>query len=126
MSDSEVTEFGDSHVEVLAVPRGSIVWLHNVGIEENDEHVLDALHRVVGHMQFAVVISNGPGVVAVLGEDEIVARVRSALDVPTEMVAQVSLCVETGAGIGGVQLSCVLPVHDGQHLDPSGTLWGGT
>lgn len=82
-----------SRVEVLPVVRGSIVWLHNVdglqptydddGIETDPgflDHLLDTLRQKVGHNQFVVLCTEGEGIVEVVGEDEIVARVRKALE----------------------------------------------
>jgi hypothetical protein len=84
----------DSRVEVLPVPEGSIVWLHNIdGAPPNEDDLggdgmtadlMDGLRRATGHNQFVVLCTNGDGVVEVLGPDELVTRVRAALDAPED------------------------------------------
>lgn len=80
----------DPQVKVLPVPEGSIIWLHNIaGTGEGDDayHIqddmLEQLAQRVPHKQFVVLVTNGTGVVDVLGPDELVARVRAALE-PTD------------------------------------------
>lgn len=75
----------DSRVEVLAVPEGSIVWLHNVdlGDEEAVAHAARHLRRQIGHDRFVMLQTNGAGRVDVLGEDELAARVGAALELRT-------------------------------------------
>lgn len=77
----------DSHIEVLPVPEGSIIWLHNVQPQppSGDNFDIGAeLHRVldgrIGHDKYVVLTTEGDAVVDVLGEDELVSRVRAALE----------------------------------------------
>lgn len=77
----------DSRVEVLAVPEGSIVWLHNIdlapGIDGDNETMLEGflrdLKQQCGHSKFVILSTNGEGVVDVIGEDALAGRVRAAL-----------------------------------------------
>lgn len=82
-----------SRVEVLAVPRGSVVWLRNIaGLNLSvdpitgeeipgflDDFMAELIAKV-GHTQFCVLATEGDGTVEVVGEDEIVDRVRQALE----------------------------------------------
>lgn len=70
----------DSRVEVLPVPEGSIIWLHNIVDETSIEEIDRLLRDSIPHNQFCALVTKGDGVVEVLGPDELVARVRAALD----------------------------------------------
>lgn len=83
----------DARVEVLQVPPGSIVWLHNIELGDHGA-VADALRHVqeqVGHDRFAVLHTAGVGVVEVLGEDELVGRIHDALELRTPAEWEVRL-----------------------------------
>ncbi len=71
----------DSRVEVLPVPKGSIVWLHNIDLGPPDQvgEAYDALLKGIGHTEAVVLCTNGDGIVDVLGPDDLVERVRAAL-----------------------------------------------
>ena len=76
MTDNETTR-----VEVLPVPEGSIVWLHNVDFDPATiEDAQDAMLKAVGHDRFVLLFTHGAGIVEVLGLDEIVAKVRAAIE----------------------------------------------
>lgn len=72
----------DSRVEVLQVPPGSILWLHNIDLGDDYDagYALDQLLQAIGHTDHVILQTNGDGVVEVLGPDELVARVRAALE----------------------------------------------
>lgn len=85
----EPTNPDDSRVEVLPVPEGSIIWVHNI---DADPSVLDGLgkqlHDRIGHDRFLVIYTQGDGTVKVYGDgdlDAITERVRSAI-APTNVV----------------------------------------
>lgn len=73
----------DTRVEVLPVPEGSIIWLHNIAHTLNEDSLTSDLRTALiaasGHDRFVVLVTVGPGVVEVLGPDEMVERVRAAL-----------------------------------------------
>lgn len=68
-----------AEVKVLSVPEGSIVWLHDIDMVPGDDW-MDVLRKGIGHDQFVILHTEGDGVVEVLGPDELVAKVRAALD----------------------------------------------
>lgn len=71
----------DTRIEVLPVTEGSIIWLHNVDFPDGDlGHLVKMLREKIGHDRFLLLSTDGDGVVEVIGEDEVVARVRAALD----------------------------------------------
>lgn len=71
----------DTRIEVLPVTEGSIIWLHNVDFPDGDlGHLVKMLREKIGHDRFLLLSTDGDGVVEMLGEDEVVARVRAALN----------------------------------------------
>lgn len=82
MTNEPTSPPDDSRVEVLPVPESSIVWVHNIDLGDEQpigEGLARMLENRIGHDRFLVLITAGSGVVSVVGEDEIVARVRAAL-----------------------------------------------
>lgn len=82
----EPTNPDDSRVEVLPVPEGSIIWVHNI---DADPSVLDGLgkqlHDRIGHDRFLVLYTQGDGTVKVYGDGDlnaIIERIRVALNQP--------------------------------------------
>jgi hypothetical protein len=70
-----------AHVEVLPVPEGSIIWMHNAGFAPDmTDEILETFHKAIGHERYCILCTEGRGVVEVLGPDDFVARVRAALD----------------------------------------------
>lgn len=77
----------DSRVEVLPVVEGSIIWLHNLHVDDPADRggtmldgIMSQLIGAVGHDRFVVLCTEGEGVVDVLGPEDLVARVRAALN----------------------------------------------
>lgn len=79
MTDNEPT------IKVLPIPPGSILWLHNIDVYDEDDAgpdglFLSLLQQAVGHKQFAVLKTDGGGIVDVVGAEELVDRVRAVLE----------------------------------------------
>lgn len=83
-------------VKVLPVPKGSIVWLHDVLVTDGDEDADIALtirmklSDAFGHDEFAVLLTDGGGLVDVLGPDDLIERVRAVLDNPPSIYTTLS------------------------------------
>lgn len=98
----------DPHIAAIPVPEGSIVWLHNIDLPDDDEldtddmpnQLTEQLRRALGHDRFVVLCTQGPNatVHVVLGPDELVAAVRAALTEP----ATIKVCNSCGCAVDDV------------------------
>lgn len=77
-----------STVQVLPVPEGSIIWLHDIaGVGDDPEtftqdftgELQAALMAKIPHQRYVVLCTYGDATVEVLGPDDLVTRVRAAL-----------------------------------------------
>lgn len=66
---------GAPHVEVMQVPHGSIIWMHNVVLEHGDDalpNVFDQIARKVGHDDFVVIETEGDtAAVRIVGPEQV-------------------------------------------------------
>lgn len=105
----EPTNPDDSRVEVLPVPEGSIIWVHNI---DADPSVLDGLGKQlqdrIGHNRFLVLYTQGDGTVKAYGDgdlDAITERIRAAIAAPSIIGGDPlsgytgPACVECGAPV---------------------------
>lgn len=84
----------DTRVEVLPVPEGSIIWLHNIdlGFEDDPDQadcipaLISTLRRATGHERFCILQTSGEGKIEAFGAgdvDQLVERVRAAIEPAT-------------------------------------------